>query len=55
MPGVSRVEDVVHVVVAKPVAWMLYALWMMLGIMGSAVARCGEWLSRRYGRSARKA
>ncbi len=30
MTGYGRLEQVVHVVIAKPIAWTLFAIWLAM-------------------------
>ena len=47
MPGVARLEKVVHVVTAKPIAWTLYAAWLGAKWVGRRAVRFGRWVRSR--------
>ncbi len=70
MTGYARLEEVVHVVVAKPMAWTLYGLWLTakfgwrwtrhgLGLAAKHgwrwTVQFGSWVRNRYAAYARRA
>ena len=48
MPGVARLEKVVHVVTAKPIAWTLYGLWLGGKWAGRNAVKFGRWMRSRW-------
>ena len=44
----SRLEEVVHVVVAKPIAWTLYGVWLAVKWVGRGAAKVGRWAWSRW-------
>jgi hypothetical protein len=44
----SRLEGIVHVVVAKPLAWTLYVLWVAATWAGRGVVSFGSWARTRW-------
>jgi hypothetical protein len=43
----SRVEEVIHVVVAKPIAWTLLWSWWLLCWIGRGVVQAERWARQR--------
>ncbi len=55
----ARLEGIVHVVVAKPIAWTLYLSWLALKWVGRSAAKVGRrawsrWIEFRQKRAARR-
>ena len=48
MTGYRSLEQVVHVVVAKPITWTLYLIWLAAKY-GWRWTRHGLWLAAQYG------
>ena len=48
MSGYERLEQVVHSVIAKPVAWALYGLWLAATWVGREAMRFGRWARCRW-------
>jgi hypothetical protein len=44
----SRLEEIVHVVVAKPIAWTLYRAWQAAKWVGREGVRFGRWARSRW-------
>ena len=45
--SVSHLEQVVHVVVAKPIAWTLYGAWQAAKWVGREAVSFGRWAQSR--------
>ena len=48
MTGIARLEKVVHVVTAKPIAWALYGLWLGGKWLGRRSVGFGRWVRSRW-------
>ena len=48
MSGQARLEEVVHVVVAKPIAWTLYGLWQAGKWVCRGAIRFGRWAQNSW-------
>jgi len=45
---VSRLEQIVHVLVAKPIAWTIYGIWQSAKWACQGAVRFGAWVRVRY-------
>jgi hypothetical protein len=54
MREVQRLEQVINVILGKPLAWTLYATWLVTKYGIRAVLRLCSWLHTRYVASAGK-
>lgn len=46
---VAAIEKTVHVVVSKPLAWVLYLAWLLGCLLAWWIGRLVEWLAKREG------
>jgi hypothetical protein len=47
MTEVQRIENVVNLVIGKPLTWTLYGLWLAAKYGYRATIRFGHWLHNR--------
>ena len=45
---VSRLEQIVHVLVAKPIAWTIYGLWRGAILVYGCAFSLGRWARSRW-------
>ena len=48
MSEIARLERIVHVVIAKPIAWTIYGIWQGLIWAGRSAIGAGKWAQTRW-------
>lgn len=44
----SKLENIVHIVIAKPIAWIIYGLWLAVKWSCRGAVRFGRWAWSRW-------
>jgi hypothetical protein len=53
MAEVQRLEQIINLIVGKPLTWMLYAIWLVTRFCFRSALRFGQWLRGRVVRRTR--
>jgi hypothetical protein len=45
---ISRIEEIVHILITKPIAWTIYGVWQGIAWISRGAIGVGRWAQTRW-------